>query len=112
VEKADRQLSNKKCEPLPTSLTPHTLRRTLASIMFAGGEAPPDVMAQLGHTDPTVTLRFFAKVMDRRDGEPERLRALVQADIGTQKDSTGDEAASDTAAENTRKPVESGLEGP
>src|SRR5262245_19141766 len=44
------------------------------------------------HTDPTVTLRFYAKVMDRRDGEPERLRALVEADIETQKDRNGDEA--------------------
>jgi hypothetical protein len=26
-------------------------------------------MNQLGHTDPTITLGFYAKVMLRRDGE-------------------------------------------
>jgi integrase len=31
------------------------------------------VMAQLGHVDPKVTLGIYAKVMDRRGGEPERL---------------------------------------
>jgi hypothetical protein len=33
-------------------------------------------MSQLGHTDPTITLRFYAKVMLRRDGEAERLKPL------------------------------------
>jgi integrase len=112
VERANKELAKKKVEPLPTGLTPHSLRRTFASILFARGEAPPYVMAQLGHTDPTVTLRFYAKVMDRRDGEPERLRALVEADIETQKDRNGDEAATHKGAENTRKPVESGTTGP
>jgi hypothetical protein len=35
-------------------------------------------MAQCGHTDPKVTLGIYAKAMDRRDGEPERLKALVE----------------------------------
>jgi hypothetical protein len=29
-------------------------------------EPPPCVVSQLGHTDPTITLRFYAKVMLRR----------------------------------------------
>jgi hypothetical protein len=37
-------------------------------------------MAQMGHTTPNLTLAIYAKVMDRRDGEPERLRALVRGD--------------------------------
>jgi hypothetical protein len=44
-------------------------------------------MAQMGHTTPNLTLAIYAKVMDRREGEPERLRALVNGDewhpIGT-----------------------------
>jgi hypothetical protein len=43
-------------------------------------ENPRYVMGQIGHADAAFTLRVYAKVMDRRDGEPERLRALVKGD--------------------------------
>jgi hypothetical protein len=36
-------------------------------------------MAQCGQWDPKITLAIHAKVMDRRDGEPERLKALVES---------------------------------
>jgi integrase len=111
VEHANKQLAKKKAEPLPAGLTPHSLRRTFASILFAMGEAPPYVIAQLGHADPTVTLRFYAKVMDRRDGEPQRLKALVKGDIETQKDRNRVPAAAEHVAGRARKPVESGIEG-
>jgi hypothetical protein len=35
-------------------------------------------MAQMGHTTPSLTLAIYARQMDRRDGEPERLKALVE----------------------------------
>jgi hypothetical protein len=35
-------------------------------------------MAQMGHTTPNLTLAMYARQMDRRDGEPERLKALVE----------------------------------
>jgi hypothetical protein len=31
-------------------------------------------MAQMGHTSPNLALAIYAREMDRRDGEPERLR--------------------------------------
>ena len=34
-------------------------------------------MAQMGHTTANLTLAIYARQMDRRDGEPGRLRALV-----------------------------------
>jgi len=43
-------------EPLPDGLTPHSLRRTFASLLYALGEAPPYVMAQMGHTSPNLAL--------------------------------------------------------
>jgi integrase len=64
-------------ERLPDGLTPHSLRRTFASILFALGENPPYVMAQMGHSTAALTLTIYARQMDRRDGEPERLEALV-----------------------------------
>jgi integrase len=65
-------------EPIPTAITPHSLLRMFASILFAVGESPPYVMAQMGHTTAELTLAIYARQMDRRDGEPERLRALVE----------------------------------
>ncbi len=81
VKHANTQLVTDGCEPLPDGLTPHSLRRTFASLLFAIGETPPYVMAQMGHTTPNLTLAIYARQMDRRDGEPRRLKALV----GSQK---------------------------
>ena len=80
VELADAALRKSDTEPLGAGLTPHSLRRTFASILVALGEDPAYVMAQMGHTDPTLTLRVYAQQMRRRDGERERLRALVNGE--------------------------------
>ncbi len=78
IERANVELDRAKAEPLPRRLTPHSLRRTFASLLFAIGEAPPYVMAQMGHTSANLTLSIYARQMDRRDGESERLKALVE----------------------------------
>jgi integrase len=80
IERANVELDRAMAEPLPKHLTPHSLRRTFASLLFALGEAPPYVMAQMGHTSANLTLSIYARQMDRRDGESERLRALVEGD--------------------------------
>jgi integrase len=77
VEGANKQLAKRGAEPLPSGLTPHSLRRTFASLLYALGESPSYVMAQMGHTSPNLALAIYAKVMDRRDGEPERLATVV-----------------------------------
>lgn len=78
VERADATRREAGFDPLPPGLTPHALRRTFASLLFAVGESPPYVMAQMGHTSANLTLSVYAREMLRRDGEPERLRALVE----------------------------------
>jgi integrase len=78
VKHANTQLAVDGLEPLPDGLTPHSLRRTFASLLFAIGETPPYVMAQMGHTTPNLTLAIYARQMDRRDGEPERVESLVE----------------------------------
>jgi integrase len=83
IERANAALKHKGLEPLPSGLTPHALRRTFASLLFALGETPPYVMAQMGHTSANLTLSIYARQMDRRDDEPERLRALVEGRAGT-----------------------------
>jgi integrase len=78
VKHANAELEASGMEPLAKGLTPHSMRRTFASLLFAIGETPPYVMAQMGHTSANLTLSAYARQMLRRDGEPERLRALVE----------------------------------
>src|SRR5215216_1973008 len=49
----------------PGEVTPHTLRRTFASLALAAGRDPRWVMGQLGHTDARLTLNVYAQVMQR-----------------------------------------------
>jgi integrase len=112
VRLANEQLATQRIDPLPDGLTPQSLRRTFASILFAMGENPPYVQAQLGHTDPTITLRFYARVMDRRDGEPDRLKALVN---GAELVATGSSpliTASRVPAHHPENPVTYGHKRP
>lgn len=90
VKAANVKLAKAKAEPIPVKLTPHSLRRTFASLLFALGEAPPYVMAQMGHTTAELTLSVYARQMARRDGEPERLKALVEGADWTLTDTSGD----------------------
>jgi len=86
VERADTALVTRGRDRLPERLTPHSLRHTFASLLVAFGEDPGYVMDQMGHTDPTFTLRVYRKAMKRRDGEPDLLRALVGAEATTLAD--------------------------
>jgi integrase len=77
VEMACEQLVDRGGTPLP-HLTPHSCRRTFASALYALGEAPPVVMAEMGHTSPNLALRIYAQAMRRTPEENERLRARVE----------------------------------
>jgi integrase len=105
VKHANTQLAVDGSEPLPEGLTPHSLRRTFASLLFAIGETPPYVMAQMGHSTPNLTLAIYARQMDRRDGEPERLEALVEASTaGCQLSSSAGLASSSPNGSRPRRP--------
>jgi integrase len=78
VELANEAQETRGLPPLPEGITPHGLRHTFASLLIAKGEDPAYVMTQLGHTDATFTLTVYTHAMRRRDGERERLRALVE----------------------------------
>ena len=60
-------------------------------MLVALGKDPRYVMAQLGHTDPTVTLGIYAQAMTSSDDDRERLRLLVEG---------GDLAADGSGSEN------------
>jgi integrase len=86
VARASANLEGEGMAPLPDGLTPHSLRRTVASVLYALGEPSPVVMADMGHTDPALALRIYAQAMRRDEGEASTLKALVEgtelADIG------------------------------
>lgn len=77
IELANARLAEVGEPPLPAGLTPHSLRRTFASVLYALGETPVDVQAAMGHTDPKLALAIYAHAMRRDEGERERLQALV-----------------------------------
>ncbi len=78
VKRASEQLVARDLTPLPERITPHSLRRTFASVLYALGEDPGIVTDEMGHTDPALALRVYRQSMRRDDGEKERLRVLVE----------------------------------
>jgi integrase len=58
-------------------LTPHTLRRTFASLLAEAGVPPRRAMYLIGHTDPTLTMRVYQQVMDMGGGGPETLERVL-----------------------------------
>ncbi|WP_272473667.1 tyrosine-type recombinase/integrase [Baekduia alba] len=88
VARAHKLLEERGQQPMPQGVTPHKLRHTYTSILFAIGRDAPYVMGQLGHTDPAFTLRVYAHVMRFSADERARLKALVDgvewAPMGTQ----------------------------
>jgi integrase len=77
VNRANENLAKRGRAPLPVKLTPHSLRRTFASLLYALGETPPVVMAEMGHTDPALALRIYAQAIRRSEAEQAALAALV-----------------------------------
>jgi integrase len=76
VAEANEQRERKGLVPLPR-LTPHSLRRTFASLLYGLGRTPVEVMEQLGHTDPKLALRLYARAMRRDAAQAVRLSALA-----------------------------------
>jgi integrase len=74
VERANAKLAEAGEGSLP-HLTPHSCRRTYASIRYALGASPADVMAELGHTNPSLALAVYAQAM--RMSDEERTRLLI-----------------------------------
>ena len=79
-ERADELLEQRGLVPLPKGLTTHKLRHAFASVLIALGEDPISVMRQIGHADPTFTLRVYTHMMIRDPAERQRLKALVRGE--------------------------------
>jgi integrase len=64
-------------QPTIGHLTPHTLRRTFASMLAELGVNPRRAMYLLGHVDPTLTMRVYQHVLDIGSGGLEVLESVV-----------------------------------
>lgn len=87
VKRASANLEAKGLPPLPEAITPHSLRRTFCSLLYALGEDPGTVMDEMGHTDPELALRVYRQAMRRDEGEKVKLQALVEGLIVAVTDS-------------------------
>jgi integrase-like protein len=66
-DRANEQLESEG-RPRIAHMTPHTLRRTFASILAVCDVPPRRAMYLMGHTDPTLTLAVYQQVLDMGKG--------------------------------------------
>lgn len=95
-----------RCE----KVSPHSLRRTYASMRAALRDDPAYIAEQIGHEDPTFTIRVYAKAAKRRERLSDEYRrafdrALEWAEMGRIEDpapSDGPGAAREAAQESAQ----------
>jgi integrase len=81
VGRANEYLERADLPPLPDKLTPHSLRRTFCSLLYALGEDSGTVMDEMGHTDPALALRVYRQSMRRGEDEKAQMQALVEGGV-------------------------------
>jgi integrase len=106
IREADRERGARGLLPLPSGLTPHSLRRTFISLLLAGGRPLPNVQRQAGHSDAHTTLNIYAQVIDTDFGAKERLEWLCE--YSTEDDET--DGAAELAGVGV-SPIPDGREG-
>jgi len=108
IARANERLVARGAPPIPPGITPHSLRRTYISLLLQAGENPRVVMAQVGHSDPGITLRIYAQVMQRREHHAaERLDGLIGDIHWAEKGRNPEKPPADTPSRvrrNTQKP--------
>ena len=67
VRHANERLGRLGLNPIDAGATPHSLRRLYASLRFALGDDPVYVAQQLGHTDPSFSMKVYARALRRRE---------------------------------------------
>ena len=67
IKSANEQLSAQGIEPIGERVSPHSLRRTYASLRAALRDDPVCIAEPLGHTDPAFTFRIYQKAAKRRE---------------------------------------------
>ncbi len=96
VKRANENLKRADLPPLPDKLTPHSLRRTFCSLLYALGEDPGTVMDEMGHTDPALALRVYRQSMRRGEDEKAQMQALVEGGVWANMSERSEVKASET----------------
>jgi integrase len=90
-------------------MTPHTLRRTFASILAVCDVPPRRAMYLMGHTDPTLTLAVYQQVLDMGKGSVGLLEATLGCSVAEARAIyNGESTVTDilgTNPEPTKKPA-------
>jgi len=98
-ERANEQLGTEGLLTI-AHMTPHTLRRTFASILAVCDVPPRRAMYLMGHTDPTLTLAVYQQVLDMGKGAVEILEQTLGCTLAEARAIYNGEAlAADQAAE-------------
>ena len=87
IKRANARLIDAGIEPVSEHVSPHSPRRTYASLRGALRDDPIYIAEQIGHSDPRFTLSVYAKAAKRRERLPETYReafdrALHWAEMG------------------------------
>ncbi len=87
IRRANDHLAELSIEPISDRVSPHSLRRTYASLRAALRDDPVYIAEQLGHEDPAFTFRVYQRAAKRREKLSGRLleqfdRGLQWAEIG------------------------------
>ena len=67
ARRASVRLAQLGLDPIDKAASPHSLRRLYASLRFALGDDPVYIADQLGHTDPTFSMKVYARAVRRRE---------------------------------------------
>lgn len=94
---------------LPTperTATPHSLRRTYASLHYACGDDPVYVAEQGGWTDPTFRIQVYARAVRRPQKLSGRHREALDVALDWARLGTNGENASSEGSEAQEAPAE------
>lgn len=107
IAKANPKLEDLGIAPLSERVTPHSLRRTFASLRFACGDDPVYVAEQGGWTDPSFAIRVYAKAVRRRqrlsDAHLQQYDAAIEWAAMGSGAPTRDSGGSRTASQKDRE---------
>lgn len=99
INRANARLGELGIEPISERVTPHSLRRTYASLRYACGDDPVYVAEQGGWKDPSFPIRVYARAVRRRERLSGAYReafdlALQWAAMGSETDDVASEPLS------------------
>jgi integrase len=83
IIEANKALAEKGLQPIPGTVTMHSLRHTYASLLAEAGADPAYVMAQTGHRSAKLTLEVYTHAQNRKKNATGALDALIRGDDGT-----------------------------